>query len=321
MAASQRVRSRVPAPQRSILPSVSGIPAGAAILIAVACTFLGFFIDANGGGDDLTGTFAALYVVGCVAAVCAVRYRGLFTAMVLPPLLLFLAVPLAYQQLTEGSSTGVKDILLNLAIPLVDRFPVMMLATSLVLALGGLRIYLHRNGENAAKDDEARRGTSWGRDSTVDRARKGAPAKKSAKTAAGRAGSGKGGAKGKDTSRAEDAPVKRRPRPKPEPIVDIADQKTDKYEPPRPGGKRPSDEVADKPPRVAAKGQGQGRPREGRPAQGRGNAARQAAAVPRADEPPRGGRQRGEAPPHPRPNVRYREREPQRAERRKPEKR
>ncbi|WP_373282777.1 DUF6542 domain-containing protein, partial [Nocardia asiatica] len=97
MAASERVRSRVPAPQRSILPSVPGIPVGAAILIAVACTFLGFLIDASGGGGELTGTFAALYVLGCVAAVSAVRYRGLFSTMVLPPLLLFVAVPLAYQ--------------------------------------------------------------------------------------------------------------------------------------------------------------------------------------------------------------------------------
>ncbi|MBH0775982.1 DUF6542 domain-containing protein [Nocardia bovistercoris] len=359
MAASQRVRSRTPAPQRSILPSVPGIPAGAAVLIAVASTFLGFLIDAKSEGGDLTGTFAALYVAGCVAAVSAVRYRGLFTTMVLPPLLLFIAVPLAYQQLTGRASTSGKDILLNLAIPLVDRFPTMMLATALVLVIGGLRIHLHRRAEAQERGDEAKRGTSWGRDSSADRPRKGSVKSKS---------------KGKPAkaTRSPDAPLKRRPRqpkPTPEPVVDISDQKTDKYEPPRPGGRRPSDEVADKPPRVAAKG----RPREGRPAarngrppaaaaRGQNNAApsaqndaaprgQNAAAprgqskaapsaqnntaprgqnnataraqnkpVPRAEnEPQRGGRGRGEAPPHPRPNVRYRD--PQRAERRKPEKR
>ncbi len=293
----------MPAPQRSILPSVSGIPAGAAVLIAVACTFLGFLIDAGGDGAELTGTFAALYVAGCVAAVLAVRYRGLFSTMVLPPLLLFIAVPLSYQLLTGRASTGLKDILLNLAIPLVDRFPTMILATALVLGIGGLRIYLHRRANDEERGTEARRGSSWGRDATAERPRKGRTAAKAAARSAAK------------SVRPEDAPLKRRPRrPKPEPIVDLSDQKTDKYEPPRPGSRRPTDEVADKPPRVAAKG----RPREGRPAPNR--AARPTAAMPRTEsDAPRQNRGRGETPQHPRPNARYRD--PQRTERRKPEKR
>ncbi|MET7774054.1 DUF6542 domain-containing protein [Nocardia sp. NPDC005366] len=299
MAASQRVRSRVPAPQRSILPSVPGIPAGAAILIAVASTFLGFLVDAKGDGGELTGTFAALYVAGCLAAVLAVRYRGLFTAMVLPPLLLFVAVPLSYQQLTGRSSTGIKDILLNLAIPLVNRFPTMFLATALVLAIGGVRIYLHRRSEAGQRDDAARRGSSWGRSASTGRPR---PAKAAKATTSAKATKG---------ARPD---AKARPKRKPEPIVDLSDQKTDKYEPPRPG-RRPAGDVADTPPRVAAKG----RPREGgRPVPGR--TARPTAAMPRAEgDAPRAARSRSEVPPHPRPNVRYRERESQRNERRKPE--
>lgn len=158
VAASQRVQSRVPAPQRSVVPTVPGIPAGAAVGVAVALTFLGFLIDLLGGSTELTNSFSALYVLGCVAAVCAVRFRGLFTTMVLPPLLLFMAVPLAYRQLT-GSADSLKDILLNLAIPLVHRFPAMMIATTLVLLIAGVRIARHRS-EKAA---EPRRGSSWGR--------------------------------------------------------------------------------------------------------------------------------------------------------------
>lgn len=280
----------MPAPQRSILPSVSGIPAGAAILIAVASTFLGFLIDAKGEGGELTGTFAALYVAGCVAAVLAVRHRGLFTTMVLPPLLLFIAVPLSYQQLTGRASTGLKDILLNLAIPLVNRFPTMILATVLVLAIGGLRIFLDRRDEATERADEGRRGSSWGRSNATGRTRQ-----------------------AKDANGTLADATKRRARRKPEPLVDLSDQKTDKYEPPRPG-RRPAGEVADTPPRVATKG----RPAEGRPAAGR--VARPTAAMPRSEaEPPRAGRGRGEVPPHPRPNVRYRERDSQHTERRKPE--
>ncbi|WP_280426488.1 DUF6542 domain-containing protein [Nocardia carnea] len=163
MAASQRVNSRVPAPQRSLLPTVPGVPAYAAVLIAAACTFVGFLIDALGDVTDLTGTFSAFYIVGCLAAVAAVRFRGLFTTMVLPPLLLFIAVPIAYRQLTGSSTSSLKDILLNLAIPLVHRFPPMMLATVLVLLVAAIRIAQYRSEKTARETAEARRGTSWGR--------------------------------------------------------------------------------------------------------------------------------------------------------------
>ncbi|MFX0575814.1 DUF6542 domain-containing protein [Nocardia nepalensis] len=329
MAASQRVRTRVPAPHRSILPSVPGIPAGAAVLIAVACTFLGFLIDAHGENNELTGTFNTLYVIGCVAAVLAVRYRGIFTTMVLPPLLLFIAVPLAYQQLTGRVSTGVKDILLNLAIPLVNRFPVMAVATVLVLAIGAGRILLHRREEAAGRADESRRGTSWGRSSAPKRARP------------ERAGGGS----------LADAARRRTRRPQ----VDPDDLDTDLHLP-RPN-RRAASEVADTPPRVgstAKSGRGEERPaRERRPgtratrpaaatrsegdvnrparpaaaatrAEGDPNrAARPAAATPRAEgDSSRAAtaRRRGEVPPpHPQPNVRYRERDSSRTERRRPE--
>jgi hypothetical protein len=299
----------VPAPHRSILPSVPGIPAGAAVLIAVACTFLGFLIDAHGENNELTGTFNTLYVVGCVAAVLAVRYRGVFTTMVLPPLLLFIAVPLAYQQLTGRVSTGLKDILLNLAIPLVNRFPVMAVATVLVLAIGAGRILLHRREEAAGRADESRRGTSWGRNSAPKRTR----------------------SERADGGSLANAARRRTRRPQ----VDPDDLDTDLHLP-RPS-RRATSQVADTPPRVggtAKSGRGEERPgRERRPAtrtaaatRGEGDSnrpARPAAATPRAEgdsSRTATARRRGEAPPpHPQPNVRYRERDSSRTERRRPE--
>ncbi|MGQ4616457.1 DUF6542 domain-containing protein [Nocardia sp. R7R-8] len=286
MAASERVRSRVPAPQRSILPSVPGIPVGAAILIAVACTFLGFLIDAGGGSAELTGTFAALYVVGCVAAVAAVRYRGLFSTMVLPPLLLFVAVPLAYQQLTGRDTTSIKDILLNLAIPLVNRFPTMALATVIVLLIGGARIYQHRREEGADKPLSPRRGAEASK----------SPAKKSRP---GRSSRGPADAARRTPRRPKDEPA--------EPASADADQ------PAARPARRTAAQVADTPPRIAPS-----RPREGR-ATARG-ATRPTAAMPRPEgEPSRGASRRRDAPPHPQPNVRYRERDSNRPERRRPE--
>ncbi|MFC8531634.1 DUF6542 domain-containing protein [Nocardia sp. NPDC057227] len=157
----------MPASQRSVLPAVRGVSAPVAVLIAVACTIAGFLVDAAGGGSELTLAFSGAYVLGCLLAVLAVRYRGLFTTMVLPPLLLFASVPLAYQFLTAGGSTSIKDILLNLAIPLVNRFPAMLLATVLALAVGGLRIWQRRREEASARAGEGRRGTSWGRGTSL----------------------------------------------------------------------------------------------------------------------------------------------------------
>ncbi len=261
----------MPAPHRSTLPTVPGIPVGAAVLIAVACTFLGFLIDAHGDATDLTGTFAALYIVGCVAAVLAVRYRGLFTTMVLPPLLLSIAVPLAYQQLTGRPASSIKDVLLNLAVPLVQRFPTMMLATVLVLMIGGGRILLQRRIEQADSGAESRRGESWGRSS----------AKRP------RGGRERG-------SSLTDSARRRTRRPKDDPDEADLDEIT-----PRPSRRTATAPVADAPPRVA----GSARPRDGRPA-ARG-AARPTAAMPRTPSDPARGNtpppRRGRPPPPPPP--------------------
>jgi hypothetical protein len=128
---------------RSILPSVPGVHAGIAVLIATVCTFLGVAVDATRGAD-LTRLFSVAYVRGCVLAVLLVRQRGLFTAAVQPPLLLFVAVPVAYQYMTKGGGSGLKDLMINDALPLVNRFPLMATATAAVLLIAGLRMLLRR---------------------------------------------------------------------------------------------------------------------------------------------------------------------------------
>ncbi|GAA5042557.1 DUF6542 domain-containing protein [Nocardia callitridis] len=356
MAASQRLQSRVPAPQRSIVPTVPGLPVAAAVSIAVVCTILGFSIDLLGGGSDLTGAFATLYVLGCVVAVCVVRYRGLFSTLVLPPLLLFLAVPLAYEWLTGHTSTSIKDILLNLAIPLVNRFPVMMLATMLVLLVGGIRVLMERREKAAAEQSGRPR-----RSETLSRA----AAKRKPERTLG------------PTKPTSASAARRRPRRSAKESDDF-----DQDETPARTGRRAAAKVADAPPRVAtpararegtrtptrsgsrppagamprgegrpptgamprgegrppagAKPRGDGRqptgamPRgEGRPPAGampRGEGRPPAAARPRADgRQPTGAMPRGEAPrrrndpPHPQPNVRYRDRDSGRGDRRRPE--
>ncbi|PKV79824.1 hypothetical protein ATK86_4238 [Nocardia fluminea] len=269
----------MPAPQRSIVPSVPGIPAWAAILLAAGATGLGFLIDGIGGETYPTGTFSALYVLGCVLAVCAVRFRGLFSVMVMPPLLLFVAVPLACQLLGGRATTSIKDVLMNLIIPLVERFPTMALATVLVLAIGGARIAIAKRAPQTARP-------------TPERRTERKPAKR---------------------RRPEPTPdlataARKRPR-RGTAVLDEPDTEVDMASPAR----RPARPTEPKRPPAAA-----ARPREPRPARGEPRAAR--AAAPREAEPARVPRRRGEAPPHPQPNVRYRDRaDSARTERRRPD--
>ncbi|MBS9373417.1 hypothetical protein GON09_002402 [Rhodococcus sp. B50] len=128
---------------RSLVPTVPGVPWWGAVAIAAGTMLLGVLLD-SARGNELTTAFTVFYVLGCLVAVVAVRYRGLFTAMAQPPLLLLLAVPIGQEFVSSGSTGGLKDLALNVAYPLVNRFPAMLLATVLVLAIGGFRIFATR---------------------------------------------------------------------------------------------------------------------------------------------------------------------------------
>ncbi|WP_255027585.1 DUF6542 domain-containing protein [Rhodococcus sp. GA1] len=143
MSATQRARSAVPLDMRSLAPTVPGVPWWGAVAIAAGTTLLGVLLD-SARGNELTSAFTVFYVLGCVAAVVAVRYRGLFTAMAQPPLLLLLAVPIGQEIVSSASTGGLKDLALNVAYPLVNRFPAMLVATLLALAIGGFRIFVTR---------------------------------------------------------------------------------------------------------------------------------------------------------------------------------
>ncbi|MBO0883336.1 MAG: hypothetical protein J2P17_23970, partial [Mycobacterium sp.] len=109
--------------------------------------------DLVGGNKELTIAFDVMYAAGCVLAAAAVRYRNLFTALVMPPLLLFVAVPVAYWFLSGGKANSIKDILLNQAMPLVHRFPTMLAATVGALVVAGFRFWRERQAERSRRGD------------------------------------------------------------------------------------------------------------------------------------------------------------------------
>lgn len=325
----------MPAPHRSIIPSVPGIPAGAAVLIAVACTLIGFFIDASDGSRDLTRVFAGAYIIGCALAALAVRYRGLFTMMVTPPLLLFIAVPVAYGQLLDHTSSSMKDILLNQGIPLVNRFPVMAIATMIVLAIGAGRLVQQRRLEDAkprAHTSRARKGDSRGARAEASRSRRGrrkgssdslrsrtrAQSATDEKTATkptrgGRKATGRIAERPPRVSAAPGARTTERAK-----VAATARQRPEADTPPRQRSTEPGRQRAAEPQPRRRAAEPPAQPRERGAAPSTGQQPRRRAQEPRqrSAEPQRRARgaDYGDVPPHPRPNVRYRERDSGRIE-------
>jgi hypothetical protein len=125
-----------------VLPQIPGIPWWGAIALAVTLTAVGFAYDAGAGTKALGSAFGVCYVTGCVLAVLAVRQSGLFSAVIQPPLILFVAVPTAYFAFHGSEIKGIKDLLINCGYPLIERFPLMFLTAATVLLIGMARWYL-----------------------------------------------------------------------------------------------------------------------------------------------------------------------------------
>jgi hypothetical protein len=130
------------------------VPWWAAVVLAATGCAAGFAFDA-GSGKELTSVFSGLYVVGCLAAVLAVRQAGVFTAVIQPPLILFCVVPGAYFLFHGAKFTGVKDLVINCGYPLIERFPLMLLTSVGVLLVGLVRWYLGRFGSGEPEVAEA----------------------------------------------------------------------------------------------------------------------------------------------------------------------
>ena len=123
------------------------------MLLAATATAVGFAYDAGTGDKTLSGVFSVCYVVGCLVAVLAVRQSGVFSAVIQPPLILFVAVPTAYFFFHGSKITGIKDTLINCGYPLIERFPLMFFTSAAVLLIGMGRWYLGMSARRAAPVD------------------------------------------------------------------------------------------------------------------------------------------------------------------------
>jgi hypothetical protein len=123
--------------------------------LAVTATAIGFAFDAGSGDRELSSVFAICYSLGCIGAVLAVQQAGLFTAVIQPPLILFVAVPGSYFLFHGGELQGVKDLAINCGYPLIERFPLMLFLSATVLLIGLGRWYIGLTSRNETEVDDA----------------------------------------------------------------------------------------------------------------------------------------------------------------------
>ncbi|WP_454791545.1 DUF6542 domain-containing protein [Mycolicibacterium lutetiense] len=149
----QRAQPAVPADHRSVHPRFAGVPWWGAVLLAITATAIGFAFDAGSGDRELSSVFAICYSLGCILAVLGVQQAGLFTAVIQPPLILFVAVPGSYFLFHGGELQGVKDLAINCGYPLIERFPLMLFLAATVLLIGLGRWYVGLTSRTAEADD------------------------------------------------------------------------------------------------------------------------------------------------------------------------
>jgi len=212
----------IAADQRSALPHRAGVPSWGAVLIALTGTLVGLAIDAASGNGELGTPFATCFALGCIVAVLAVRHSGIFTAVVQPPLLLFVAVPLAYFLFHSSAFGGLKDIAISCGYPLIERFPLMLFTSAAVLLIGMTRWFLAmspagqpRNVENDAASLTARPGVFEGLGAALSAAFARSDDDESKESSRPRHGTGRQSAtRGPRPERRPEEPARtRRPRP------------------------------------------------------------------------------------------------------------
>jgi hypothetical protein len=132
--------------ERPIVGNSRGLPWWAAVLLAFAVAAIAAWIDIH-RSDSLGRIYQGAYVLGCVLAVCAVRRRNLFGPMVQPPLVFAITAVGAVVLSLPGPvfSTGFKQLLFSVALPLTSNFPTMAITTGVTVAIGLARLWFQRD--------------------------------------------------------------------------------------------------------------------------------------------------------------------------------
>jgi hypothetical protein len=183
--------------ERPIVGTRRGLPLWGAVLLPFALGAIGSVVDierSKGPG----AIFQAMYLIGCVVAVCAVRRRNIFGPTVQPPLILVVTIPLTVLLVGDApEGGGLASKALSMATPLINSFPVMAATTVLTIAIGLWRRFKQggpRTAQDRARAAERRRERAAARRPARDRNES---AKQRSSSAAARRGtSTRGGSSG-----------------------------------------------------------------------------------------------------------------------------
>ena len=103
---------------------------------------VGIALDAGDG--TLGSAFTVSFFLGCLVAVLVVARRSVFLAGVQPPVLLTIVVPLVYMAAGAGEGTAFfsRTQVISAVLPLLERFPLMLTTTLVVVAIGLVRAFV-----------------------------------------------------------------------------------------------------------------------------------------------------------------------------------
>ena len=119
-----------------------GVPGWLAVLVLIGITGSGGLIDLL-QGTTIKGAFNIALIVGSVVAILIVRRRSMFSVVVAPPLVYFVASAVVLYVRSGGLSN--RSRLIDSAINwLVYGFPAIAGATGAVLIIAGIRMIMRR---------------------------------------------------------------------------------------------------------------------------------------------------------------------------------
>ena len=119
-----------------------GVPGWLAVLVLIGITGIGGLIDLL-QGTTIKGGFNIALIVGSVVAILIVRRRSMFSVVVAPPLVYFVASAVVLYVRSGGLSN--RSRLIDSAINwLVYGFPAIAGATGAVLIIAGIRMIMRR---------------------------------------------------------------------------------------------------------------------------------------------------------------------------------
>lgn len=132
--------------ERPIVGNFRGLPWWAAVLLAFAAAGAAAYVDIQRQGS-LGRIYQIAYVVGCLLAVALVRRRNLFGPMVQPPLVFAVTAigAVVFAQPGAPFSSGLKQMVFSVALPLTSNFPTMGVTTGAVVAIGLFRLWRQRD--------------------------------------------------------------------------------------------------------------------------------------------------------------------------------